>query len=104
MIAASHNAGRGQEDTMFWTGFDATGNVQGAWAKVWKDQLERLETMGKEIERVEQQSFEKATEVVDESARLAKETFAYGHKLGAEWRKASLEAARKTAELFGARA
>lgn len=87
---------------MFWTGFTGTNQVGGAFAKLWKEQLERLEAMTKEMDRLEDQGVTRVREMMGESAKLAEESLAYGHKLSAEWRKVSLEAAKKTAELFGA--
>ena len=86
---------------MFWTNFTQPQQIGEFWLSAMKDQLVRVEMMQKELERIETQSAERANEAVEESTRLARESFAYSQKLGAEWRKLSLDAIKKSTEMFG---
>lgn len=53
---------------------------------VWQKLASELETKG----------VERATGAIEETARLTKETFAYGAQMAAEWRKLSLEILEQT--------
>lgn len=63
-------------------------------------QVARLEAFYAQLGELEAKALEQTTTALDESARLSRETLAYGASLAAEWRKASLEAARRTAQLM----
>ncbi|MBL8721672.1 MAG: hypothetical protein JNL79_37140 [Myxococcales bacterium] len=62
--------------------------------------LARTEAFYAQAATLEQKALEQAQTQLDESARLSRETLAYGAAMMAEWRKASLEMARRTAQLF----
>lgn len=88
---------------MFFTPFTTPSNpVVDFWTKAWKEQLGRVDSMQKEMEKIEAQTFERTVEALDESAKLTRETFAYMHKLNAEWRKVTLDSVKKAGESIGA--
>jgi hypothetical protein len=86
---------------MFWTNFTQPQQFGDFWFKAMKDQIARVEAMQKEMEKLEQAGFERTNEALEESAKLTREAFAYTQKLGAEWRKVSLDALKKSSEMFG---
>lgn len=67
------------------------------FAKLVLDHVARAEALYDECGRIEERAFEGARGGIDESARLQKETFAYGALLIDRWRKLSLEAMRRAA-------
>lgn len=90
---------------MFFTPFTTPSNpVVDFWTKAWKDHLGRVDTMQKEMERLEAQTYERTLEALDESAKMTRESVAYFQKLNAEWRKVTLEGVKKAGEQFGATA
>jgi hypothetical protein len=62
------------------------------------DQVKQVGNFYQELDRLAGENLERAQAAVDEVAKLTKESFAYGAKLAAEWRRMGLEATRKTAE------
>ena len=74
--------------------------TNGAWKRLVDEQTGRMESMYAEMGKVEDKSIERMQSAVDESARLMKDTFAWYGELSAEWRKLTLDATRRTAELF----
>lgn len=74
--------------------------AQGAWKKAADDQVARLELGYAEVARMQEQGLEQARHAVDELGKLTKDSFGYMFQLSAEWRKLTLEAARKTAEIW----
>jgi hypothetical protein len=74
--------------------------VQGAWTKMLGDSLARMELAGAEIARVQEQALEQNRHAIDEMAKLSRDSFSYFGQLSAEWRKFTLEATRKAAELL----
>jgi hypothetical protein len=86
---------------MFWTHFAQPQQFGDFWTKAMKEQLGRVETVQQEMAKLEAQGFERANESIEEAAKLTRESISYAHKLGAEWRKVSLEAMKKSTEMFG---
>lgn len=76
--------------------------IQGAWKKMADDQAARVEQLYAQAAKYEGQGVAQMTSAVDEMARLSKDTFGYFGQLSAEWRRLTLEAAKKTADLFTA--
>jgi methyl-accepting chemotaxis protein len=72
--------------------------------KAMDEQMQRFHAMSDEMAKLEQKGIEQARQAVDEAAKLTKETLAYASQIAGEWRKLALEAARRTAELFNAKA
>ena len=86
---------------MFWTNFTQPQQIGEFWLKAMKDQLTRAETMQKELERIEAHTVERTSEAFEESTKLARESIAYSQKLQADWRKISIDAFKKSSEMFG---
>lgn len=73
------------------------------WKKLWDENLARLAGAQEQGARLEAQLMDNLNAAVDQSATLARQTLAYATQLSAEWRKHSLEAARRMSDLFAAR-
>jgi hypothetical protein len=73
---------------------------QSIWKRLVEDQVKRAETVTAEINRLESLGLESARSVVDEAAKISRESFTYFGELSAEWRKITLESTRRAAELF----
>lgn len=69
------------------------------WKKVVEDTMVRMPTVFEELAKLEQRGFEQARVAIAESARLANASLDFAMQLSAEWRKMTLDAARRTAEL-----
>ena len=72
----------------------------GAWKRMVDENTGRVESIYAEMAKVEDKGVERLHSAVDESARLMKDSFTWYSELSAEWRKMSLDATRRTAELF----
>ena len=64
------------------------------------DGVERTRAFWDEYARLVAQGLAHGRTMVTEGARMAGETFGYAAQLTAEWRKLSLEATRRTLEMF----
>jgi hypothetical protein len=73
--------------------------TQAAWKKAVDDQIARAELAYAEMGRLQEQALTQQRQAIDEMAKLTKESVDYFAQLSAEWRKLTLDAARKTAEL-----
>lgn len=62
--------------------------------------ISRVEALYARMAEMEQKAIEQSKTAIDESARLSRETLAYGTSLAAEWRKASLEATRNAFKMW----
>lgn len=72
----------------------------GAWKKMVDEHTVRVESLYSEIAKMEDKGIERLQSAVDESARLMKDSFAWYGEMSSEWRKMTLDATRRTAELF----
>lgn len=74
-------------------------------ADVWRarmnEQIDRLAAAYVEYERFEKERAERSMAIFDASAKLFKDSLAYSEKLGSEWRRLSLEAARDSLRSLG---
>lgn len=59
------------------------------------EQLKRWDALQKEMAKLEQKNLEQARLMIDESAKMMKESLEYSAKLSAEWRKLALETTRR---------
>ena len=75
-------------------------NVQAFWKKAVDDAMARTTAFYGEFAKLDAKGTEQAGHAVDEMAKLTKESIAYASALGAEWRRASLEAVKKSTEMF----
>lgn len=83
---------------MFMPGFNSPNQFFDLWTRAAKDQLERMEQLGEQLAKAQGQGVERAQQAIDESAKLMKESLAYGLTLSNEWRKLNLEMVKKTGE------
>lgn len=65
-----------------------------------ESQLKRVEAFYAQLAELEAKAIEQQTKAIEETLRLSREGLAYGATLSAEWRKASLEATRRTLQMF----
>jgi hypothetical protein len=73
--------------------------IQSAWKKAVDDQIGRVEMAYAEMGRLQDQALTHNRQAIDEMAKLGRDSVDYFVQLSSEWRKLTLEAARKTAEL-----
>jgi hypothetical protein len=69
------------------------------WVKSTQEQIARMDQMAEQLHKVQGQAVERTREAIDESARLMKETLNYSVQLQAEWRKITLDATKKAADI-----
>ncbi|MBI2892424.1 MAG: hypothetical protein HYY06_02665 [Deltaproteobacteria bacterium] len=70
------------------------------WGRVFEAPLGWMGEGAKELQRFEGAWLEETTNAIDQTAHLVKESFTQAAKLGAEWRRIGMEAARRTGELW----
>ena len=75
--------------------------AQAAWKKMVDDHLARVELACAEVGRLQDQALAQNHKAIDDMAKLSRDSVEYAGQLAAEWRKLTLDATRKTAELFG---
>lgn len=71
---------------------------------IFDEQLKRFDAFQKELAKLEQKNIEQARLMIDESAKLMKETLDYSAKLNQEWRKLALDSTRRAAAASGVKA
>lgn len=69
------------------------------WRGMLDAQRERFEQMASEYERLEKERHARTLTAIEDMAKLMKSSLDYQQQLGAQWREASLDAARKGAGL-----
>ncbi len=79
---------------MFTPWFTQSQQMLEPWQRAWKEQVRHVERAFGLAADAGQAGFERSTAAVDEAARLAKSTLAYGHELGKQWRELQLGALR----------
>jgi hypothetical protein len=84
---------------MFTNGFVQPQQMMELWARMTQEHVARMDQMATELQKAQAQAAERAALAIDESARLMKETMTYATQLSAEWRKITLEATKKAAEM-----
>lgn len=75
-------------------------DAQNAWKKMVDEQIARTELMYGEVARLQEQGLEQTRHAVDEMAKLTKDSLNYVAQLSAEWRKLTLDAAKKSADFL----
>lgn len=70
------------------------------WAKLWQDQLERIDSATEEMVKLQEHGAARTSVAMDEVARLQKASFQYANRLSVEWRRVGMEAWRRAAELM----
>ena len=76
--------------------------AQDAWKKMMDEQLARMELAYGELARMQEQGLEQSRHAIDEMAKLSKDSINYFGQLNAEWRKLTIEAAKKAASFMSA--
>jgi hypothetical protein len=74
--------------------------AQGAWQKMLADSIARMELASAEVARMQETALSQNRQAIDEMAKLSRDSVDYFGQLSTEWRKLTLEATRKAAELF----
>jgi len=71
-----------------------------AWKKVVDENIARMGSMYEELAKFEGKGVDQARTAIDEFSKLCKESLSYATQFSSEWRRVSLEATRRTAELM----
>jgi hypothetical protein len=79
---------------------EARSQMHNPFAVLGELNLVRLESFYAQVAEMEQKALEQSKGAFEESTRLSRESLAYGQTLAAEWRKASLEAARRATQMM----
>jgi hypothetical protein len=79
-------------------------NVQAFFTKAVEETVNRTNAVYAELGKVDAKTTEQAGLMVDEAAKMTKESIAYSSALAAEWRRLSLEAVKRTADMFAVKA
>jgi hypothetical protein len=66
------------------------------------EQITKMETFFRELQKLEERNVDAANRAIDESSRLWKESIAYGVRLSNEWRALALKTTRQAAEMMSA--
>lgn len=74
--------------------------VQAFWMKAVQDTFGKTQAFYEEMAKVDASRNEQASGAIDEMAKLTKESIAYSAALGAEWRRLTLEAIKRSTEMF----
>ena len=74
------------------------------WGRMAQDNLERVQTFYDELASYESKAYERAKTATNQLADLANESLTYAIKLANEWRELSIEATRRSAEMFKVKA
>ena len=65
------------------------------------EQVERFAALLDEAGKAQAKWIEQNTAAINQMAEMMKQSLAYGAQLSADWRKVTVEAAKRTSELFG---
>lgn len=71
-----------------------------AFERAVEENVERMESMFTDVQKLEKQAIEQAQQVIDESAKMMKEMLGYSLRLHEQWTKIALESSRRTAQLM----
>ena len=77
-----------------------TQQIQDMFSKAATEHVGRVEAACAEAGRLESKGAEQARVLIDECARLARESMSYSMQLSDEWRKLAVEATRRTFEMM----
>lgn len=69
------------------------------WVKMTNEQVARMDQMAEQLHKLNGQTVERTREAIDETARLMKESLSYATQLSTEWRKITLDATKKAADM-----
>ncbi len=71
--------------------FGVFGKGAEVWQKLADESVQRTTSFWTELDKVEAKGAERTGSTIDELARMSKESLAYSHRLGSEWRKLAFE-------------
>jgi hypothetical protein len=71
--------------------------AENPWKAWMADNVARVDEFWQQISKMEADALTHARAAIDEYARMSKETIAYAAQLNAEWRKAALDATKRSA-------
>ena len=74
--------------------------AQAAFKKILDDQIGRVELAYGEMARIQEQTMAQNRQALEDMAKLTRDSVEYWGQLTSEWRKLTLDASKKTAELF----
>jgi len=74
------------------------------WVKMTNEQVARMDQMAEQLHKLNGQAVERTREAIDETARLMKESLTYATQLSTEWRKITLDATKKAADMVAPKA
>jgi hypothetical protein len=81
---------------MFTNPFVQSQQMLETWTQLTQEQVARMTELSAEAQRMQGDAFARTREAIDETARLMKETLDYAAQLSNEWRRITLEAAKRT--------
>lgn len=85
---------------MFFPQFTQPQQFFAAWTKMATENLTRLEALEAQMKEVENQNAERATEAIDEAAKLMKASLTYWQDMSQAWRAQSMETTKQVATMM----
>ena len=70
------------------------------WARWTREGVARMQALSEELAKLESASYERTRTATDELAQLVTDSLSYANQIGAEWRKLTLEATRRGADMI----
>lgn len=74
--------------------------LKDAWNKLVTEQTDKVAAMYDEMAKLETKGFEQTRAALEETSKLFKSSLEYQMQLAAEWRKLTLDATRRAAEVL----
>ncbi|MBW2457445.1 MAG: hypothetical protein JRI68_23260 [Deltaproteobacteria bacterium] len=85
---------------MFYPNFAQPQQFFDMWKKMVEGHITRLEALNEQMSSASELSVTKATEAIDETAKLMKSSLSYTQELASEWRKQSLEVTKQATSMM----
>ncbi len=85
---------------MFTDYFTHTQQFAENWKKMAGEPMKQFEEVIANINTMQEQSVERASDAIDGSAKLVKDSLRYSQELTQQWRKLSLDASKRAAEMM----
>ena len=70
------------------------------WQKAVSTQVANLESFYEQLAKAQSNAIAQITALLDEATRVAKQSVAYADQISEQWRKLTVEAARRSADLI----
>lgn len=74
--------------------------MKDAWNKMVTEQTDKVAAMYDEVAKLETKGFEQTRAALEETTKLVRSSLEYQMQLAAEWRKLTLDMARRAAEVM----